>query len=135
MELRPALGSLRETDGMTFLPTGQLKEALQFIKDHQLYDASLFAKFVSQFRAPSDDADLGWRCEDWGKMMRGGAMICKYDNDDRLYATLEASVKDLLHAQKEDGSFTTYSPLKQFQGWDVWGRKYILLGLEYFYEI
>lgn len=135
MELRPALGSLRESDGMTFLPNGQLKEVLQFIKDHQLYDTSLFAKFVSLFRTPSDDADLGWRCEYWGKMMCGGAMICKYDNDDRLYATLEASVKDLLRTQKEDGSFTTYSPLKQFQGWDVWGRKYILLGLEYFYEI
>ena len=33
------------------------------------------------------------------------------------------------------GRFTTYSREKEFRGWDIWGRKYVMLGFEYFLMI
>ena len=48
---------------------------------------------------------------------------------------MEETVRDLLTAQDADGAFSTYAPQAQFTKWDVWGRKYILLGLLFFFHI
>lgn len=42
---------------------------------------------------------------------------------------------DLLSAQDEEGRISTYSKAAEFQGWDLWCRKYVLLGLLHFEEI
>lgn len=118
-----------------FRYSGPLKEALQFIQSHQLLDAALWARFAEQFTRPSDDHDLGWRCEYWGKLMRGGAMVWACTQDEELYRQLESAVRAMLANQEPDGRISTYSREAQFQGWDIWGRKYVLLGMEYFYDI
>jgi len=115
---------------------GALMDAIRFVERVQLLDADLWRLFVNQFRQGSvDDHDRGWRCEYWGKMMRGGCFTYQATKDEALYAVLEATVRDLLTAQDDLGRFSTYSPEKEFDGWDIWGRKYILLGLQYFMEI
>lgn len=41
----------------------------------------------------------------------------------------------LLKTQDANGRFSTYSVEEEFQGWDMWSRKYVLLGLIHYYEI
>lgn len=115
--------------------TGPFQEAVRFIEDCQLLDASLWSRFAEQFTRPSDDHDLGWRCEYWGKLMRGGAMVWSYTQNPELYRQLEAAARAMLKNAGLDGRISTYSPESEFQGWDIWGRKYVLLGMEYFYDI
>jgi len=95
----------------------------------------LWKIFVDQFRNLVDGGNNLWRCEFWGKMMRGACMTYQYTCDPELYAVLEDSVKDLLTAADKRGRISTYSVETQLDGWDIWGRKYILLGLQHFLEI
>ena len=115
---------------------GRLADEISFITDWQLCDAKTWKLFVNQFRQGNvDDADKGWRCEYWGKMMRGGCFVYQVTGDKRLYAALEETVYEMLTVQDKLGRFATYSVEKEFDGWDLWGRKYILLGMQYFIEI
>ncbi|WP_322169680.1 beta-L-arabinofuranosidase domain-containing protein [Acutalibacter caecimuris] len=118
-----------------FAYTGPFHRAVRFIQQHQLLDAALWARFAEQFTRPADDQDLGWRCEYWGKLMRGGSMVWAYTQDPELYRQLETTVRAMLQNAGPDGRLSTYSREAQFQGWDIWGRKYVLLGMEYFYDI
>lgn len=115
--------------------TGLFDQTVRFIERHQLLDAALWTRFAEQFTRPSDDQDLGWRCEYWGKLMRGGSMVWSYTQDSELYRQLETAARTMLKNAEPDGRISTYSREAQYQGWDVWGRKYVLLGMEYFYDI
>lgn len=115
--------------------SGSFDQAVRFIERHQLLDAALWARFAEQFTRPSDDQDLGWRCEYWGKLMRGGAMVWAYTQSPELYRQLESAARSMLKNAGPDGRISTYSREAEFQGWDIWGRKYVLLGMEYFYDI
>lgn len=114
---------------------GMCARPLDFIAGEQLADRELWRKFVEQYRLKSDTPKQEWRSEYWGKMMRGAAFVYSVTQDDGLYAVLEETVKDLLTVQDEDGAFSTYAPEVQFKMWDIWGRKYVLLGLLCFYNI
>lgn len=115
--------------------SGSFDQAVRFIERHQLLDAALWTRFAEQFTRPSDDQDLGWRCEYWGKLMRGGAMVWVYTQSPELYRQLESAARSMLKNAGPDGRISTYSREAEFQGWDIWGRKYVLLGMEYFYDI
>ena len=115
--------------------TGTANRYVQFAKDRQLLNPNTWADFVRQFRADSDDHDLGWRGEYWGKMMRGACLIYRYAPEPELYRVLEETVLDMLSAQREDGRFSTYSREAQLQGWDIWSRKYILTAMLHFHGI
>ncbi len=113
----------------------------EFIKRTQLYNIWLWKKFVEQFRIYGVDDNRwhdvkdGWRSEYWGKMMRGACLVAAYSKDDTLYEILTSSVKDLLSTADSNGRITTYSREYEFNGWDLWGRKYVLLGLQYYLDI
>ena len=116
--------------------SGLLKRAVDFITKKQLMDASVWKLFVHQFElGNTDDHNVGWRCEYWGKMMRGASMVYQVTGDEQLYALLESTVRDMLKTQDAYGRMTTYSKEKELDGWDLWGRKYILLGMQHFLEI
>ena len=115
---------------------GKPDEMIRFVESATCMDPSLWALFVAQFRiGNTDDRDGGWRIEYWGKMMRGACFTYAYTQNEELYEILENSVRDLLTTQDKDGRITTYSRAKEFTSWDMWGRKYVLLGLQYFLEI
>ena len=115
---------------------GPMMDQIRLIERVQLLDQNLWALFVRQFRLGSvDDADKGWRCEYWGKMLRGGVFVWQCTRDEALYDALTATVRDMLTTQDAQGRFSTYSVEAEFNGWDIWGRKYILLGMEYYLEI
>ena len=67
--------------------------------------------------------------------MRGACLCYQYSGNGELYKTLEETVIDLLSNQDKLGRFSTYTINKEFQSWDMWGRKYVLTALEHFYEI
>ncbi len=114
--------------------TGVFDSAVRYILENQLLDRELWARFVRQYTYAAD-RDGGWKCEYWGKMMRGACFICNYTKDAGLYAVLEETVRDMLTTQDALGRFSTYPTDVEFRSWDMWGRKYILLGFLYFYEI
>ena len=114
---------------------GWLDSSLNLITDMQLRNADMWSLFVEQFRTNPDIVDAGWRGEFWGKMMRGACFVYSYSKDKALFDVLKESVKDLVTAQDELGRISTYTIEKEFDGWDLWSRKYVLLGMEYFVEI
>lgn len=114
----------------------------------QMKDPQLWADFVEQFRSNTDEpsADMiedtnggGWRGEFWGKLMMGATMFYEQTQDEELYAILEATTRDLLTTQDEEGRIGTYGKLSQggveFDHWDVWCRKLVMQGMQYFYDI
>lgn len=115
--------------------TGAADRYVQFTKTNQLLNPNTWANFVRVFRSDSDDCNLGWRGEFWGKMMRGACLIYRYAPDPELYEVLETTVLDMLDAQRDDGRFSTYSREAQLQGWDIWSRKYILTAMLHFHGI
>ncbi len=107
----------------------------RFVEEKQLMDSEYWRLFVEPFRTHADDADDGWRCEYFGKMMRGAVMTYAYTGNETLYSVLTDAAKDLLSAQDALGRFSTYSLENEFHGWDLWGRKYVLLGLLAYHDI
>ncbi len=114
---------------------GILNKNLKFIEEFQLKDINAWKNFVLQFKTNPDDVDAGWRGEFWGKMMRGACFVYHYSKDKELYEILKNAVEDIITAQDELGRISTYSTEKEFDGWDMWARKYVLLGMQYFLEI
>lgn len=106
----------------------------------QLKDIGTWKICVAQFANSNkefgvDDKDHGWRCEYWGKLMRGASFAFRVSRDEELYSILCDTVNDMLSTTDDLGRFSTCSLEKEFTGWDIWGRKYIMLGLIYFLDI
>lgn len=114
---------------------GCLDSSLKLVTDMQLRDADMWRLFVEQFRTNPDVQDAGWRGEFWGKMMRGACFVYSYSKDKELYNVLKTTVKDMIDSQDGLGRISTYSVEAEFDGWDLWSRKYVLLGMQYFVEI
>ena len=110
-------------------------DLIKFAEKMQLKDRKLWHMIAEQFSGTPDDEDNGWRGEYWGKHMRGACMTYEYTHDEELYDVLEETAKELLTYQDELGRFSTYSIEAEFNGWDMWSRKYVLLGYLHFYEI
>ena len=113
---------------------GYVGYLLEYVEQAQLLDEALWKLFVKQYRE-QNDIDNGWRGEYWGKMMRGATLTYRCTGNERLYACMENTVRDLLSVQEADGRISSYPRDKEFDGWDMWCRKYVLLGNLYFYEI
>lgn len=118
-----------------FQYNGFVDEAYRFVMENQLLKPDLWKKFVNQFRTDADIANFGWRGEYWGKTMRGASLCYSYTKDDNLYDILAETVKDMIESGDDSGRISTYNVEKEFNGWDMWCRKYVMLGMEYFYEI
>ena len=114
---------------------GAIEKALSFVMKNQLLNQSLWKSFTNVYKTKEDSDDLRWRCEYWGKMMRGACLCYQYSGDKKLYETIEETVRDLLSTQDQWGRFSTYTIDKELQSWDMWGRKYVLTALEHFYQI
>lgn len=131
-----------QPDRNRFLPGGGrcafrgiTDQTARFVEDFQLTDAALWRRFVEQFRTDADVHDAGWRGEYWGKMMRGACFVYDYTRSPALYEILTRTVRDLLGSMDAEGRISTYPKDNEFFGWDLWSRKYVLLGMQYFLEI
>lgn len=113
---------------------GIIDETVKFTEDFQLLDKELWKRFVMLFRTEADN-DALWRGEYWGKMMRGACFVYSYSKNAELYNILEETVTDMLSSADSLGRISTYGVEYEFDGWDLWCRKYVMLGMEYFLEI
>ncbi len=114
---------------------GIIAKIFKFANEEQLLNDDLWKEFVDVFSERPDGNDCFWRGEYWGKMMRGGCLCYHYENDPKLYASLRKAVIGLLATQDELGRISSYSVDKEFDGWDMWSRKYVMTGLIHFYQI
>ena len=112
---------------------GILGEALRRSAEQRLKKVD-YDQLVEPFRLRNED-DGAWRCEFWGKIVRSAILTNYYLRDPELSAIIDRTVKALMATQTADGCVSTYPADKQPQGWDIWGRKYALLGLLRYYDL
>ena len=95
------------------------------------------AQDVAALVAPFRDRDetWSWRTEFWGKWFTSAAWAWRYDQDPALRKKLDEAVAALLATQTPDGYIGTYREEARLSNWDVWGRKYVLLGLLSYHEL
>jgi len=75
-----------------------------------------------------------WQTEFWGKWATSAVWAYRYTRNPNLKALLDRSVKSLIATQTADGYIGNYSVDSRLQQWDIWGRKYTLLGLLAYYD-
>ena len=61
--------------------------------------------------------------------------IYEFTRDEELYDVLTESVRDMLTVAEGDGRVSTYERESEFNGWDMWSRKYVILACEYYLDI
>ncbi len=76
-----------------------------------------------------------WQSEFWGKWILSAIAAYKYKPEPELLSIIENAVEGLLETQLPNGYIGNYAPKSQLTQWDIWGRKYSMLGLIRYYEI
>ena len=76
-----------------------------------------------------------WQSEFWGKWFTSALLAYRYKPAPALKNILDKSVADLMATQSPDGYIGNYAPDKHLQQWDIWGRKYCMLGLIGYYDL
>ncbi len=92
-----------------------------------------FSLYSAAFMNKLDDGG-GFTGEFWGKWFTSAALGYAYQPTAAHKAILDKSVLELLKAQDADGRLSSYPRAQEFGFWDVWGRKYALLGLVAYYD-
>lgn len=118
----------------TYKYNGFMNDVFLYVEDFQLLRPDLWKRFVQQFNEDAD-YEAGWRGEYWGKMMRGACFVYSYTQNPELYSTLTETVSAMIDSADETGRISSYAQNHEFDGWDIWCRKYVLLGMQYFLEI
>jgi uncharacterized protein len=85
------------------------------------------AELIAPFRARRDQSE--WRSEFWGKWITSAIAAWRYTGDPSLRTLGADAVSELIATQTPDGYIGTYPEGGHLQRWDIWGRKYTLLGL------
>lgn len=76
-----------------------------------------------------------WQTEFWGKWMISATEAYRYKPTSELRVKMDEAVQKLLATQMPDGYIGNYTPTAQFEQWDIWGQKYVLMGLLNYEEV
>lgn len=76
-----------------------------------------------------------WQSEFWGKWFTSAVLAYRYEPTPELKAVLDSAVAGLLRTQTADGYIGNYAADKRLEQWDIWGRKYCMLGLLAYYDL
>ncbi len=76
-----------------------------------------------------------WQSEFWGKWIQSAIAAYDYNRDPELLAIIRNAVSGLISTQMPNGYIGNYSDAAALQQWDIWGRKYTLLGLLAYYDL
>jgi len=90
-------------------------------------------RLVEPFRNRTEDRC--WQSEFWGKWFTSAVTAYRYRPEPQLKAKLDQAVSSLLSTQTPDGYIGNYAENKQLEQWDIWGRKYCMLGLLAYYDL
>ncbi len=86
------------------------------------------------FRIREKD-NFGFNAEFLGKWSAASALGIRYQPNHELQEVMDNAVRELIKTQSADGYITTYKKGDEFQMWDVWNQKYVLLGLVAQYDL
>ena len=75
-----------------------------------------------------------FRGEFWGKWFTGLVLAYYYQPTEAIREKMDLAIKAIAQTQTEDGCISTYADETQHGHWDVWSRKYVLLGLVNYYQ-
>ncbi len=92
-------------------------------------------KIINPYRERFESSSGDWRCEYWGKWFTSAVLGYIYQPNEANRAVLDRGVKELLATQTPDGYIGTYRDADHLGIWDIWGRKYTLLGLIAYYDL
>lgn len=76
-----------------------------------------------------------WQSEFWGKWFTSAVLAYRYRPEPELKKVLDYAVNGLIKTQTPDGYIGNYAPEHRLKQWDIWGRKYSMLGLLDYYEV
>ena len=76
-----------------------------------------------------------WQSEFWGKWVQGAIASYRYNRDPELYEIIRQSAEAMMATQTPDGYIGNYRDDSHLKQWDVWGRKYTMLGLVHWYDL
>ncbi|MGA3027622.1 MAG: beta-L-arabinofuranosidase domain-containing protein [Bryobacteraceae bacterium] len=111
---------------------GCLGRKLDLCIGHRIF-AQDPAKLVVPFRHREERSC--WQTEFWGKWFLSAAAACEYTGNRDWRERLRESAHELLATQSPDGYIGNYAAGDHLHAWDVWGRKYTLLGLLAGYDL
>ena len=126
------------TDQLQTIPQNQLKldgfvgEKTDLIIEHRV-KAQDYDYLVEPFRHKTETRM--WQSEFWGKWMLGAVASWEYTHDPELMEMMDQAVINLLETQLPDGYIGNYPLENQLTNWDIWGRKYSMLGLLRYHDI
>lgn len=95
----------------------------------QRVSAQSLEPILKPFRERLEHDGSGWRCEYWGKWMTSAVLAAGIHPGEPVLDIVKRGAAGLLATQDPDGYIGTYTPDTRLGIWDVWGRKYVLLGL------
>jgi len=76
-----------------------------------------------------------WQTEFWGKWMSSAVDAYQYKPNEELKQKIDIAVRQLVATQTPEGYIGNYADTCHLRFWDVWGRKYTILGLMKWYGI
>lgn len=76
-----------------------------------------------------------WQSEFWGKWFTSAVQAYKYRPQPNLEKVLNSAVTALIATQTADGYIGNYKEESHLAQWDIWGRKYTMLGLLDYYRL
>ena len=123
--LSPAVFSSAKIEGIIGQNLKNCVENGVMVKNFDLY--------TIPFKDKLDDGG-GFTGEFWGKWFTSAALAYSWQPSAAYRAILDKSVSELLKAQEANGRLSSYSKTNDFGSWDIWGRKYALLGLIAHYD-
>ena len=92
-----------------------------------------FEIFVAPFRLKEEK--IFWQTEFWGKWITSAMPAYEYNHDLALKQKIDSAVVGLLRTQEPNGYIGNYKPDAHLRAWDVWGRKYTMLGLIGYFDL
>ncbi|MCE5344661.1 MAG: glycoside hydrolase family 127 protein [Bacteroidales bacterium] len=90
-------------------------------------------RLVAPFRLRNETSC--WQSEFWGKWITSAILAYRYRPEPQLKQVLDNAVNGLISTQTSDGYIGNYTDERQLESWDIWGRKYCMLGLLAYYDI
>ncbi|GEO10154.1 glycoside hydrolase family 127 protein [Segetibacter aerophilus] len=101
------------------------------------YKNRILAQDVNRLIEPFKNRteDRCWQSEFWGKWFTSAVQAYNYRRDPSLKSKIDAAVAELIKTQTPDGYIGNYADAKHLEQWDIWGRKYCMLGLLSYYDL
>ena len=112
--------------------SGYLGEKIDLCIDQRIKREDI-AQLIEPFKTRTETSQ--WQTEFWGKWILSAIAAYEYNHDPEILKIIQNAVSGLLATQTPDGYIGNYSPEAQLKNWDIWGRKYTLLGLLAYYDI